>query len=51
MRISKNELMLRIISLEDDYNILEERIYELELKIKKLEKPVMKKTTKKTVKK
>lgn len=44
MRISKNELMLRIISLEDDYNILEERIYELELKIKKLEKPVVKKT-------
>lgn len=47
MGISKNELMLRIINLEDDLNMLEERIYELELKIRKLEKPVAKKTTKK----
>lgn len=47
MIISKHELMMRIINLEDENNMLEERIYELELAVKKLKKPVVKKTTKK----
>lgn len=46
--ISKNELMLRIINIEDEYDILEERVYELELKIKKLENADVKKITKKS---
>lgn len=49
--ISKNELMMRIINLEDDFYVLEERVYELELKLKKLEKTDVKKTTKKVNKK
>ena len=45
--ITKHEIMMRTINLEDECNRLEERIYELELAVKNLKKPVVKKTTKK----
>ena len=46
--ISKKELMMRIINIENEYDALEERVYNLEMKIKKLEKADVKKTTKKS---
>ena len=49
--ITKHELMMRIINIEDNFDVLEERVYELELKIKKLENANVKKTTKKVNKK
>lgn len=49
--ISKHELLMRIINMEDEYDVLEERVCELELKLKKLEKTDAKKITKKVNKK
>lgn len=46
MLISKKELLSRIILLEDDIEVLNERIVDLEKKIKKLEKPTVKKVNK-----
>lgn len=47
----KKELMVRIVDLEMVSAKYEEEIDKLKKKIAKLEKPVVKKTTKKTVKK
>ena len=49
--ISKHEIMTRIAYLQGDQDALEERLYELELKVKKLESAKVKKTTKKVNKK
>lgn len=46
MIISKKELLTRVILLEDDVEVLNERIVDLEKKIKKLEKPSVKKVSK-----
>lgn len=49
--ISKHELIMRIINMEDNYDVLEDRVCELEMKIKKLENADAKKITKKVNKK
>lgn len=51
MGIRKSELMLRIIDLEMLSSKYEDIIDDLDKRLKKLEKPKIKKTTKKVVKK
>ena len=51
MGIRKSELMLRIIDLEMLSSKYEDLIDDLDNRLKKLEKPKTKKTTKKVVKK
>lgn len=51
MGIRKSELMLRIIDLEILSSKYEDIIDDLDKRLKKLEKPKTKKTTKKVVKK